>query len=60
MVWMGAVTMDFNPLPRKEGDDRIGSGTVGGSDFNPLPRKEGDGRGKLNMMQYKVFQSTPS
>ena len=35
--------MNFNPLPRKEGDlEAIGLCLVKREDFNPLPRKEGD------------------
>ena len=33
---------DFNPLPRKEGDDSIVLDGNFSGHFNPLPRKEGD------------------
>ena len=33
---------DFNPLPRKEGDNLAWSNVVIAHNFNPLPRKEGD------------------
>ena len=33
---------DFNPLPRKEGDDKPFQRFSMLSNFNPLPRKEGD------------------
>ena len=37
-----SVCINFNPLPRKEGDatSQLLFGVV--RDFNPLPRKEGD------------------
>ena len=33
---------DFNPLPRKEGDEIAREKVKCGFNFNPLPRKEGD------------------
>ena len=40
----GKRYQDFNPLPRKEGDDRLSYHPFDGKNhFNPLPRKEGDG-----------------
>ena len=33
---------DFNPLPRKEGDEALSNAIAQLSHFNPLPRKEGD------------------
>ena len=35
---------DFNPLPRKEGDNRDIATVFLGVNFNPLPRKEGDAK----------------
>ncbi len=34
--------MDFNPLPRKEGDINVVTLSFYDRNFNPLPRKEGD------------------
>ena len=34
--------MNFNPLPRKEGDKSPVRIFAGSQNFNPLPRKEGD------------------
>ena len=34
--------IDFNPLPRKEGDNAQVANSVRFFYFNPLPRKEGD------------------
>ena len=33
---------DFNPRPRKEGDQSSQTRNNDGKDFNPRPRKEGD------------------
>ena len=43
----GASSGDFNPLPRKEGDNdsRRWGRTI--LNFNPLPRKEGDVGGNV-------------
>ena len=39
----GGRNRNFNPLPRKEGDDAMRFAQYAGTtDFNPLPRKEGD------------------
>ena len=38
------VLQNFNPLPRKEGDDDYFSLTETAMHFNPLPRKEGDSK----------------
>ncbi len=38
----GASSGDFNPLPRKEGDNHSGKRNCDARHFNPLPRKEGD------------------
>ena len=40
---------DFNPRPRKEGDDWTCLNGVDTDDFNPRPRKEGDKGGKIQL-----------
>ena len=42
MLQYSRLPADFNPLPRKEGDNSRGRILHRGRHFNPLPRKEGD------------------
>ena len=51
--------VDFNPLPRKEGDVGEAMKIALAIDFNPLPRKEGDG-GAVVYHQIGVFISIHS
>ena len=46
MRWKSMWISYFNPLPRKEGDQRNSSRLRRCTDFNPLPRKEGDTKSK--------------
>ena len=40
---IAGLLLNFNPLPRKEGDEVYATAAIGTADnFNPLPRKEGD------------------
>ena len=52
--------INFNPLPRKEGDTMTVKEAAKLLDFNPLPRKEGDRCHSLIQIDIVVFQSTPS
>ena len=52
--------INFNPLPRKEGDSFLSFLSIVRFNFNPLPRKEGDRKRNVIWMQDGQFQSTPS
>ena len=51
---------DFNPRPRKEGDNGEFSYMISDMDFNPRPRKEGDRTARFTATATNTFQSTPS
>ena len=52
--------INFNPLPRKEGDSFLSFLSIVRFNFNPLPRKEGDGKTLFYYDLIGKFQSTPS
>ena len=52
---------DFNPLPRKEGDEAAAASVAEVyKHFNPLPRKEGDFVTASTGTREELFQSAPS
>ena len=51
--------MNFNPLPRKEGDLIAAKEAKESEYFNPLPRKEGDGDCGRDCETYHDFNPLP-
>ncbi len=57
---IAGLLLNFNPLPRKEGDDVSVGIRACRCHFNPLPRKEGDSYYCQPLYDQQRFQSTPS